>query len=177
MKLTHHAIALFALVAPLAASEVANGSVWTTSDGGYSATANVTQDSTANSASVSFTDGTGTSGTATGTLGPSSSESSPTVTESGQASTPGPNGATLRVKEGKVQKRNADGSWSNMRKKKKTTSQQDSSFYLQAGQASPVGGILRSPTHPDIALQRGDVAPWDGWITSSPGEEVVSLPG
>ena len=171
-----------ALLAPLAASvlalaasagEVKDDSSWT--DGSSTVTVDITQNSSANDATVKFTDSAGTSPGATGTLGPSSTEAKPTATESDGASTPQPGGSTYRLKDGKVQKRNAQGQWVTWREvKKKKASGMPLYEQLQAGDPAPSDGTLRSFLRGSIPLLQGELAPWPGVF--HPEETVVSLP-
>lgn len=154
-----------------AGGEVLDGSSWTNADGSLTVTADITQYSSSNTVGVTFTSSGHSSPEATGTPGESSSETSPTASESGQASN---SSGTFRVKEGKVQKRNADGTWSNLKKKKKTGSQPGGFQTLQQGEPAPSDGWLRSPTGRTLFLAKDTPAPFFGYF--SPGEEVVSLP-
>lgn len=178
------ALALVALLAlpGLALGQVGDGSEWTW--GTDSATVNVTQNSSANDATVSYTDANGTSGTATGTLGPGSSEATPNVSAAGTGTTPTKTdpqtgeqtpGHTYKVEDGKVYRKNERGEWVRGKKKKKTT-QTWGGQYLQAGEPAPKRGVLRSPGQPDVDLLVNDPAPWAGEFWSSPGDDVVSLP-
>jgi len=158
-----------------AGGEVGDGTRWTGGGGDETVTVNVTQHSSANSASVTFTDSNGTSPAASGTLGPNSSEENPTATESGEGRTPGAEGETYRVKEGKPQRKGSDGVWRNMKPWKKKGTQGGSLYEsLVAGQPAPRDGVLRASGMDDLPIKQGVPAPWAGVL--GPGEEVTSLP-
>lgn len=150
--------------------EVKDGSTW--SGGDVTVTVDVEQHSSTNTVTVTFTDAEGTSPAAAGTPGESSSEEDPTAAESGSASTPGEDGTSYRVHGGKVQRKNEDGQWVNMRQKTKKDA--GGSILLRANEPAPRRGTLRSPFHGSVPLVRGQLAPFTGQFF--PGEEVGTLP-
>lgn len=89
-------------------------------------------------------------------------------------------GEQFRVRNGRLQKKGADGKWRNMRKvpkPKKGSTTRSSTFGWQrmsAGDAATEPGFLSSRAFGEVHLSVGDVAPFDGMFL--PGDEVVSLP-
>lgn len=154
-----------------AGGEVWDDSSWTNADASLTVTVGITQYSSSNTVGVKFTTGDHTSPEAAGTPGASSSEENPTATDSGASST---SSGTFRVKGGKVQKKNADGTWSDLKRKKKTGTQGGGFETLQVGEPAPSDGWLRSPLGRTVFLYQGAPAPFFGYF--SPGEETTSLP-
>ena len=150
--------------------EVKDDSTW--SGGDVTVTVDIEQHSSANTVTVTFTDAEGTSPAAQGTPGESSSESAPTASDSGTATTPGEDGTSYRISDGKVQRKNDDGQWVNMRRKTKKDA--GGSIFLRANEPAPRRGTLRSPFQGSVPLVRGQLAPFTGQFF--PGEEVGTLP-
>ena len=172
MKKIRSLLSLLVLSATASAGgEVTDDSVWTNADGSVSVTVGIEQHSSTNSVGVTFTSGDSTSPEATGTPGENSSAENPTCTESGESTN---TAGRFRVKDGKVQKRNSDGTWSNWKRKKKQSTQGSGYETLVVGQPAPKDGTLRPYTGGEIKLLQGELAPASGYFTG--GEEVTSLP-
>jgi hypothetical protein len=87
-------------------------------------------------------------------------------------------GSTYRCKDGKVERKDSDGTWKKGREKKiKDKPIRQQTLWLGVNQRAPRSGILWSMDwSQSLPIQEGDVAPFDGWLVSSPGDEVVTLP-
>jgi hypothetical protein len=170
-----------AVIAGTARAQIEDQSQWAFGDG-TTVTVSVDQRNHFNDAEVSYRDGNGTSGTVTGTLGPGSSDADPNVSDAGEATTPtdaqGNPGSTYRCKNGKVERKDSDGTWKKGREKKiKDKPIRQQTLWLGVNQRAPRSGILWSMDwRQSLPIQEGDVAPFDGWLVSSPGDEVVTLP-
>lgn len=176
MKTLFVSAALLALASAASAGEVPDGSQWAGGGGDETITVSVTDDPAVSGGAVfvSASDSTGTSNTTPGAMGANGTDAHPTASESGTISTPG--GKDYRAHNGKMQRKGRDGTWKDMkRKKKKSCARSSGGERLVAGQAAPHDGAFLAPGHPDVLLLVNERAPWDGMLC--PGEEITSLPG
>lgn len=111
-------LGLVLLQAAPGGGEVSDDSTWYS--GNTSVTVDISLNPTVNTVSVKFTDSNGTSTPVTGTPGPSSTAADPTAVSSPEANTPTDEGDDFRIKDGKVQVKNSQGKWVNMREKENT---------------------------------------------------------
>lgn len=175
MRPTLPLLCLLGLATASFAQEVRDGSYWTNSDGSETCKVDVT-DTGGTGVSVTYQDSTGFTSAVNGTAGPNSTTTTATASSAPAATTNSTPGNTYRIRNGKVQKKNADGTWSDLRKKKKSKSGGGfGDLHLNAGDPAPHAGTLFSRYNPPVFLQATQRAPWAGML-GSPGEEVVSLP-
>jgi len=179
MKLLHTLAALVALAAT-AVADVRDGSTYRY--GGASVTVSISANPTLNTVSVTYQSRGVTSGPHTGTPGSSSSSSNPTTSAAPASGSIG--GNEFRVSNGRMQKRNTDGTWSSMGRPRKT--QGVGQQWVRAGDRVPRDGVLVADELPFDGLEQRldplavplpvkafDTFPFDGWF----GDDVTTLPG
>lgn len=158
------ALLLLAALAGTASSQITSGYY---SDGtGYTARVEVSDTNGAANPGVDVTvTDSGGSAVANGSQASGSTDANPSASSFSSTTTPRGT-AEVRGHNGKVQKKNAAGQWVDMRKVKKP----------KRGVQRPAHFTAGTPGHPSASLPPAP-APSSSALTSSPGEEVTSLPG